>query len=94
MPLILFPANEINSESILVFILASMKKCWVVIYSEIISKRNLYGLGVDPHNDEIYVADAVAFQGNGKVYTYDFSGNKLDEYSVGRGPRDFVFMNQ
>ena len=63
-------------------------------YSEIISERNLYGLGVDPHNDEIYVADAVAFQGNGKVYTYDFSGNKLDEYSVGRGPRDFVFMNQ
>lgn len=62
-------------------------------YSEIIAERNLYGLGVDPVNDEIYITDAVYFQGNGKVYTYDFSGNKLDEYSVGRGPRDFVFRN-
>jgi DNA-binding beta-propeller fold protein YncE len=61
-------------------------------YTEIISERNLYGLGVDPLNDEVYVADAVAFQGNGKIYTYDFSGRKQSEYTVGRGPRDFVFM--
>jgi hypothetical protein len=63
-------------------------------YSEIISERNLYGLGVDPTNDEVYVADAVAFQGNGKVYSYDFSGNKKNEYTVGRGPRDFVFVGK
>ena len=62
-------------------------------YTEIISERNLYGLGVDPENDAVHVADAVAFQGNGKVYVFDFSGNKLDEYGVGRGPRDFVFKN-
>jgi DNA-binding beta-propeller fold protein YncE len=62
-------------------------------YSEIISERNLYGLGVDPQEDEVYVADAVAFQGNGKVYTFDFNGEKINEYSVGRGPRDFVFRN-
>jgi hypothetical protein len=62
-------------------------------YTEIISERNLYGLGIDPQNDEVYVADAVAFQGNGKVYIFDFSGEKINEYSVGRGPRDFVFMN-
>jgi len=62
-------------------------------YTEIISERNLYGLGIDPQNDEVYVADAVAFQGNGKVYTFDFSGEKINEYSVGRGPRDFVFRN-
>jgi YVTN family beta-propeller protein len=61
-------------------------------YTEIISARNLYGLGVDPVNDEIYVADAVAFQGNGKIYTYDFTGEAVNEFSVGRGPRDFVFM--
>ncbi len=63
-------------------------------YSEIISERNLYGLGVDPVHDEVYITDAVYFQGNGKVYTYDFSGNKLDEFEVGRGPRDFVFINK
>ena len=62
-------------------------------YSEIIAERNLYGLGVDPVHDEVYISDAVYFQGNGMVYTYDFSGNKLDEYGVGRGPRDFVFKN-
>ena len=62
-------------------------------FDEVLSSRNLYGLGVDPVNDELYVADAVAFQGNGKVYVFDFSGNKLNEYGVGRGPRDFVFMN-
>ncbi len=63
-------------------------------YTEIISEPNLYGLGIDPKRDEVYVADAVAFQGNGKVYTFDFSGKKINEYSVGRGPRDFVFMNK
>jgi hypothetical protein len=63
-------------------------------FVEILSERNLYGLGVDPENDKVYVADAVAFQGNGKVYVYDFSGSKQDEYSVGRGPNGFVFMNQ
>ena len=63
-------------------------------YTEIISEQNLYGLGIDPVRDEVYVADAVAFQGNGKVYTFDFSGEKINEYSVGRGPRDFVFRNE
>jgi len=43
---------------------------------------------------EVVITDAVYFQGNGKVYTYDFSVKKLDEYSVGRGPRDFVFKNE
>jgi hypothetical protein len=62
-------------------------------YTEIIAESNLYGLGVDPVNDAVYVADAVAFQGNGKVYVYDFSGNKLNEFGVGRGPRDFIFVN-
>ena len=61
-------------------------------YMEIISERNLYGLGVDPVNHRVYVSDAVAFQGNGKVYVYDFTGNKQDEYSVGRGPNGFVFI--
>ena len=62
-------------------------------YTEIISGRNLYGLGVDPENDQVYVADAVGFQGNGEVYVYDFSGIKQDEFSVGRGPNGFVFVS-
>jgi YVTN family beta-propeller protein len=62
-------------------------------YTEIISGRNLYGLGVDPENDEVYVADAVGFQGNGKVYVYDFSGRKQYEFNVGRGPNGFIFVS-
>jgi YVTN family beta-propeller protein len=62
-------------------------------YSEIISGKNLYGLGVDPENDEVYVGDAVGFQGNGKVYVFDFSGQKQDEFTVGRGPNGFVFVS-
>lgn len=62
-------------------------------YQEIISERNLYGLGVDPGNDDVYVSDAVGFQGNGKVYVYDFTGLKKDEYTVGRGPNGFVFTS-
>jgi len=63
-------------------------------YTEIISEKNLYGLGIDPVNNEVYVTDAVAFQGNGKIYIYDFAGDKQDEFSVGRGPNGFVFMAQ
>lgn len=63
-------------------------------YESIISEENLYGLGIHPQKDEVYVADAVAFQGNGKVYVYDFSGNKINEFGAGRGTRDFVFVTK
>ena len=61
---------------------------------EVVSGRNWYGLGVDPVHDMLYVADAVGFQGNGTVYRYDLEGNLLDEFFVGRGPRDFIFRNE
>ncbi len=57
----------------------------------VVSGRNWYGLGVDPVEDILYVADAVGFQGNGTVFRYDLNGNLIDEFFVGRGPRDFIF---
>jgi hypothetical protein len=63
-------------------------------FDPIITGQNLYGLGVDPVSGYIYVADAVAFQGNGKVTSYDIFGNAVEEITVGRGPRDFVFVRE
>lgn len=63
-------------------------------YEEIISDRNLYGLGVDPVHDVLYVADAAGFQGSGKAILYDFEGVKLDEFLVGRGPKEFLFTGK
>ena len=57
----------------------------------IITGQNFYGLGVDPVNDVLYIADANAFSGNGTVIRYDSDGNEIDDLAVGRGPRDFVF---
>ena len=63
-------------------------------FDTIITGENFYGLGFDPINGMIYVADAVAFQGNGKVTSYDIFGNAQTEFRVGRGPRDFVFVKK
>lgn len=57
----------------------------------IISKKNLYGLGVDPETDIIYVADNNALQGNGTVIRFDAEGNEINNFAVGRNPNGFVF---
>lgn len=57
----------------------------------LITKKNLYGLGVDPETDIIYVADNNALQGNGTVIMFDADGNEIDNFAVGRNPNGFVF---
>lgn len=57
----------------------------------LISKKNLYGLGVDPETDMIYVADNHALQGNGTVIRFDADGTEIDNFPVGRNPNGFVF---
>ena len=57
----------------------------------LISKKNLYGLGVDPETDMIYVSDNHALQGNGTVIRFDAEGNEIDNFPVGRNPNGFVF---
>lgn len=52
---------------------------------------NLYGLGVNPENGDIYVGDAVYFQGNGTVFQYSANASLIDSYEVGVGPNGFVF---
>ncbi|HRG08670.1 MAG TPA: hypothetical protein PLJ08_08830, partial [Cyclobacteriaceae bacterium] len=51
----------------------------------------LYGIGIDPATDEIYLADAKGFVANGSVYRYSASGTLIDEFAAGKGPNGFVF---
>lgn len=51
----------------------------------------LYGVGVDPANSDIYVADAVDYTQSGKVYRYDADLNPVDTLTVGINPCGFCF---
>lgn len=51
----------------------------------------VYGIGVDPATDIIYVADAKGFQGNGTIFRYKSDGVVLDNFVAGKGPNGFIF---
>ena len=61
--------------------------------STVVSGRNFYGMGIDPESEVLYVANHEGFQGNGTVYRYQTDGAPIDNFKVGRGPREFVFVN-
>lgn len=50
-----------------------------------------YGLGIDPHSSEIYVADAVDFVQPGWVYRFRPDGEPSDTFRVGIAPGSFCF---
>ncbi len=50
-----------------------------------------YGLGVDPENSDVYVADAVDYVQQGVVYRYSSKSVCLDTFKVGIIPGDFCF---
>lgn len=50
-----------------------------------------YGLTVDPYNGEIYVADAIDYQQQGKIYRYSTTGELIDEFYVGIIPGAFCW---
>jgi len=54
-------------------------------------RRNFYGLGIDPSNDNIYAADAGNYSSAGKVIKYTVEGVKLDSFNVGIIPNGFYF---
>lgn len=53
--------------------------------------KNYYGIGIDPYNGDIYVADAGDFVSKGKVLIYDADVNFKHELSVGFIPSAFLF---
>lgn len=58
---------------------------------EIYVGNGLYGIGFDPKTEEIFVANANGFQGNGSVIVIDQQGNELRSFMVGRAPSGFLF---
>ena len=50
-----------------------------------------YGIGYDLQRQEVYLANAKGFQGNGEVVIYQKDGTKLSSMEVGRGPSGFLF---
>jgi len=56
--------------------------------------RLFYGIGADPNDNTLYVADAVDFQQNGMVYRYSMQGDLLDSFQVGINPGSFCFLNE
>ncbi len=53
--------------------------------------RNFYGLGVDPTNGNIYLADAVDYVQRGWVYRYRSIGTPIDHFNAGIAPNHFYF---
>lgn len=54
-------------------------------------RNKLYGIGVNPRNGEIYVADAVDYSQAGVIRRYSPEGVLLDQFRVGINPNCFSF---
>ena len=52
-----------------------------------------YGLGIDPTNNDIYVADAIDYVQNGVVFRYSSSGNLIHQFNAGIIPNGFLFIH-
>ena len=51
-----------------------------------------YGLGIDPTNNDIYVADAIDYVQNGIVFRYSASGSLIHQFTAGIIPGSFWFI--
>ena len=56
-----------------------------------ITNQNIYGLGVDPENGDIYFSDALNYSQDGVVYRYNSAGLPVDTFKVGINPNGFCF---
>lgn len=50
-----------------------------------------YALTVNPYNGEVYLADAIDYQQQGKIYRYTKGGSLIDEFYVGITPGAFCW---
>ena len=53
--------------------------------------RNLYGLGIDPENGDIYLSDAIDYVQKGMIYRYDATAQEISQFRAGIIPNDFYF---
>ena len=59
-----------------------------------VNGRNLYGLGIDPANGDIYVSDAIDYVQRSRIYRYDKNANLLQSDTAGIIAGNFVFNTQ
>ena len=52
----------------------------------------LYGIGVNPETNEIYIGDSNGFQSTGTVLTYSPDGEETGQFASGIGPNGFIFL--
>ncbi|MGQ0827812.1 MAG: DUF5074 domain-containing protein [Bacteroidota bacterium] len=52
---------------------------------------NFYGIGIDPNDGTIYVADAVDYVQRGVILRYQSNGTFIDSFTAGIIPGDFYF---
>ncbi len=57
------------------------------------ANQYFYAVGINPANDEIYIADAKDFNQKGTVYIYRPDGTVRTSFNVGSGPGHFYFDN-
>ena len=50
-----------------------------------------YGLTIDPTSGDVYVADAIDYTQQGKIYRYTAHGELVDEFYVGIIPGSFCW---
>ena len=53
--------------------------------------RDIYGLGVNPTNDNIYIGESGNFQQRGTVTIHDSTGKELSSFKAGVGVNGFYF---
>ena len=54
--------------------------------------KNCYGIGIDPRNGWLYVADATDYVSNGIVYVLNRNGKIINTLTTGVIPADFIFF--
>lgn len=53
--------------------------------------RNIYAVGQDPHDYNVYISDAVDYMQSGVIYRYSPNAVCTDTFNVGIIPNSFVF---
>jgi len=50
-----------------------------------------YGIGVNPENNNVFIANAKDFASSGIIYEYTENGDSLNTFEVGIAPSSFLF---